>query len=178
MILCLSVTSLSDLVLYYPPPHWLYLCHTDIKVSLNMEKIIPDVLWACGSLVPSLWRYCLWSKDDCLFLIIQVSIQISTPQRGFSNDCFCCSVIKSYQLYVTPWTVACQAPLSSTISQNLHKLVYNELVMSSNHLILCHPLLLLPSIFLSIRVFSNELALWIRWPKYQSFSNSPSNEYS
>ena len=178
MILCLSVTSLSDLVLYYPPPHWLYLCHTDIKVSLNMEKIIPDVLWACGSLVHSLWRYCLWSTDDCLFLIIQVSIQISTPPRGFSNDCFCCSVIKSYQLYVTPWTVACQAPLSSTISRNLHELVYNELVMSSNHLILCHPLLLMPSIFLSIRVFSNELALWIRWPKYQSFSNSPSNEYS
>ena len=135
---------------------------------LNMEKIITDVLWVCGSLVHSLWRYCLWSKDGCLFLIIQVSIQISTPQRGFLNRCFCCWVIKSYQLYVSP----CQAPLSSTTSQSLHKLVYSESVMSSNHLILCHPLLLLPSIFPKIRVFFKESVLRIRWPEYWSFSFS------
>ena len=79
----------------------------------------------------------------------------------------------------TPWTAACQASLSITNSQNLLKLMSIELVMLSNHLILCHPLLLLPSIFPSIRVFSNELALHIRWPKYWSFSFiiSPSNEY-
>ena len=76
------------------------------------------------------------------------------------------------------WSAACQASLSFTISQGLLKLMSIELVMPSNHLILCHPLLLLPSIFPSIRVFSNESALRIRWPKYWSFSISPSNEYS
>ena len=80
--------------------------------------------------------------------------------------------------FVTPETIACQAPLSSTISQSLLKLISTESVTLSNHLTLCHPLLLLPSIFSSIRVFSNELALRIRWPKYWSFSNSPSNKYS
>ena len=81
---------------------------------------------------------------------------------------------------VTPWTSACQASRSITNSQSLLKLMSIELVMSSNHLILCHPLLLLPSVFPSIRVFSNESVLRIRWPKYWSFSFSisPSNEYS
>ena len=84
------------------------------------------------------------------------------------------------QLFVTPWTVACQASLSITNSWNLLKLMSIESVMPSNHLILFHPLLLLPSIFPSIRVFSNESVLRIRWPKYWSFSFSisPSNEYS
>ena len=84
------------------------------------------------------------------------------------------------QLFATPWTAARQASPSFTISQSLLKLMSIESVMPSNHLILCHPLLLLPSIFQSIRVFSNELALRIRWPKYWSFrfSISPSNEYS
>jgi len=81
---------------------------------------------------------------------------------------------------VTPWTAAHQASLSITNSQSLLKLMSIALVMPSNHLILCHPLLLLPSIFASIRVFSNESVLRIRWPKYWSFSFSisPSNEYS
>ena len=84
------------------------------------------------------------------------------------------------QLFVTPWTAACQASLSFTISRSLLKFMSIESVMPSNHLIPCHPLLLLPSIFPSIRVFSNESALHIRWPKYWSFSFSisPSNEYS
>ena len=83
------------------------------------------------------------------------------------------------QLFATPWTAACQASLSITIFQSLLKLMYLELVMLSNYLILCHPLLL-PSIFPSIRVFSNESALRIRWPKYWSlsFSISPSSEQS
>ena len=82
--------------------------------------------------------------------------------------------------FVTPWTAACQASLSFTISQSLCKLMSTESVMLSNHLILCHPLFLMPSVFSSIRVFSNELALHIQWPKYWSFSFSisPSNEYS
>ena len=81
---------------------------------------------------------------------------------------------------MTSWTAACQASLSSTISQNLLKLKSTESIMPSNYLILCRPLLLQPSIFPSIRVFSNESALSIRWPKYWSFSFSisPSNEYS
>ena len=83
-------------------------------------------------------------------------------------------------LFVTPWTTAHQALLSITSSRSLPKFMSIELVMPSNHLIPCHPLLLLPSIFPSIRDFSNESALCIRWPKYWSFSFSisPSNEYS
>ena len=79
---------------------------------------------------------------------------------------------------LTPWAAACQASLSFTISWSLLKLMSMESVMPSNYLILCHPLLFPPSIFTGIRVFSNELALHIRWPKYWSFSISPSNEYS
>jgi len=82
------------------------------------------------------------------------------------------------RLFVTPWTAARQASLSCTISQSLLRLISIESVISSNHLILCHPLLLLPSIFPSIRVFSNESTLHIRWSKYWSFSISLSNEYS
>ena len=84
------------------------------------------------------------------------------------------------QLFATPWTAACQPSLSFAISRCLLKLMSIESVMPSNHLILCRPLLLLPSIFPSIRLFSNELALHIRWPKDWSFSFSISfsNEYS
>ena len=80
----------------------------------------------------------------------------------------------------TPWTAACQASLTITTSQSLFKLMYIGLMISSNHLILCCPLLLLPSIFPSLRVFSKESALGIRWPKYGnfSFSISPFSEYS
>ena len=84
------------------------------------------------------------------------------------------------QLFATPRTAAHQASQSITNSQSLLKLMSIELAMPSNHLILCHPLLLLPSVFPSIRVFSNKSVLCIRWPKYWSFSFSisPSNEYS
>ena len=84
------------------------------------------------------------------------------------------------QFFVTPWTAACQTSLSITNSWSLLKLMSVESVMPSNHLILCCPLLLSPSIFPTIRVFSNESVLRIRWPKYWSFSFSitPSNEYS
>ena len=84
------------------------------------------------------------------------------------------------RLFAMPWTAACLASLSVTDSWDLLKLMSIKLVMPSNHLILCHPLFLLPSTFPSIRVFSNESVLCIRWPKYWSFSFniSPSNEYS
>ena len=88
--------------------------------------------------------------------------------------------LRCVQVSATPWTAACQASLSIANSQSLLKLTSIELVMPSNHLILCHPFLLLPSIFPCIRVFSNESVLHIRWPKYWSFSfsMSTSNEYS
>ena len=84
------------------------------------------------------------------------------------------------RLFETPWTPTCQVSQSITNSQSFLKLMSIESVMTSNHLILCHPLLLLPSIFPSIRVLSNESVLHIRWPKYWSFSFSisPSNGYS
>ena len=93
---------------------------------------------------------------------------------------FSVQLLSHVQLFATPWTAARQASLSTTKSWSLLKLLFIELVMPSNRLILCHPLLLLPSIFLSIRVFYNESALPIRWPTYWGFifNISPSNEYS
>ena len=92
---------------------------------------------------------------------------------------FCCSVAQLC-LFVTAWTAAYQASLSFTFSQSLLKLMSIKSVMPSSHLILCRPLLLLPSIFPSLRVFSNDSSLHIRWPMYWSFSFSisPSNKYS
>ena len=88
--------------------------------------------------------------------------------------------LSSVQLFATPWTAACQASMAITNSWSLHKLMSIESVMPFNHLLLCCPLILLRSIFPRIRVFSNESALRIRWPKYWSFSFniSPSNEHS
>ena len=90
-----------------------------------------------------------------------------------------CLVTKSFGLFETLWTAAHQVSLSFSISWSFLRLIFTESVMPSNHLILCHPLLLLPSVFPSTRVFSNESALHIRWPKYWCFSFSihPSNEY-
>ena len=89
-------------------------------------------------------------------------------------------LLSHVQLFATPGTAACQTSLSITNSWSLLKLMSIEVVMPSNHLVLCHPLLLLPSIFPSIRVFFNESVLHIRWSQYWSFSFniSPSNEYS
>ena len=97
-----------------------------------------------------------------------------------SEKCCCCSVAQSCLTLCNPWTAASQASLSFTISQSLLKLMSTESMVPSNYFILCHPLLLLSSTFPSIRVFSNESVLCIRWPKYQSFSFSisPSNECS
>ena len=98
---------------------------------------------------------------------------IDTMFSILNSLCYSCSDVHS-------WTVAYQASLSFTIYWSLLKLMSTELMTPSNHLILYHPLLLLPSVFPSVRVFSSESALCIRWPKYQvfSFSISPSNEYS
>ena len=111
------------------------------------------------------WTEVNWTKVKCL----------STGLASSSVQLLSC-----VQLFATPWTAARQASLSITNSQSLLRLMSIELVMPSNHLILCCPLLLLPSIFPSIMVFSNELFLHIRWPKYWSYSFSirPSNKYS
>ena len=106
-----------------------------------------------------------------------------TPQTecGTSQKMSCCCLVtKHVLLFVTSWVTACQGSLPFTISWSLLKLMPIEPVMLSNHLIIYCPLLHLPSIFLSIRVFSNESALYIRWPMYWSFSfsTSPSSEYS
>ena len=105
--------------------------------------------------IASVWR--IW---------IQVSVQFSSFQP-----------LSPVRLFATPWAAVNQASLSITNSQSLPKLMSTESVMPSNHLILCHPLLLLPSIFPNIRLFSHESALCIRWPKYWSFSFNirPSN---
>ena len=117
---------------------------------------------------------------------MDISGHAGTPST-YVNFCFrvglqfsSVQLLSCIQLFVTPWTTAHQASLSITNSHSLLKLMSIESVMPSNHLILCHPLLLPPSIFPSIRVFSNELVLHIRWLKYWSFhfSISPSNEYS
>ena len=116
------------------------------------------------------WDLLLWCKGSR-------SCGLSSCSVAFSSVHFirCC-----VQLSTTPWTAARQASLSIADSWSLLKLMTTELVMSSNHLILCRPLLLLPSIFPNIRVFSNESVLHIRWPNYWSFSFSisPPNEYS
>ena len=99
---------------------------------------------------------------------------------GVGNDVVVIQSLSQVCFFATPWTAAHQAPLSFTISWSLLNLMFIESEILSNHVILCHTLLLLPSIFRSIRVFSSESALCIRWPKYWSFSFSisPSNIYS
>ena len=123
----------------------------------------------------------------CLFMFISLSImflrfihvvEVLEVHSFYQFSSF--QSLSHVRLIITPWTAARQAPLSITNSRSLLKFMSVESVMPSNHLILCRPLLLLSSIFPSIRVFSNESALRIRWPKYWSFSFSisPSNEYS
>ena len=126
--------------------------------------------WAPSWLKQSWWSLLLdndWSRDPGINQSMCTHFSSVQP-------------LSHVQLFATPWNAACQASLSITNSRSLLNLMSFELVMPSNHLILCCPLLFLPSILPSIRLFSNESALHIRWPKYWSFSfsNSPSNEYS
>ena len=116
-----------------------------------------------------------WNQASERFQVEWDSYAAVPPNKLFGSV----QLLSRVQLFETPWTAACQASLSITNSWSLPKRMSTELVMPSNHLILCHPLLLLPSIFPNIRVFSNESALHIRWPKYWSFSFSisPSNEH-
>ena len=119
-------------------------------------------------------HWALSSKSDTHFFLILIVTLWGTVIPSSVQS------LSRVQLFAIPWTAACQASLSTTNSWSLPKLMSIESVRPSNHLILCCPLLLLPSILSSIRVFSNESVLRIRWPKYWcfSFSVSPSNEYS
>ena len=130
-----------------------------------------DYLWHCTCTswsTPLVTGYFVWLSWLCYVRMCYGYIQFSSIQS-----------LSHVQLFATPWTAACQASLSITNSWSLPKLMSIELVMPSNHLILRCPLLLLPLIFPRIRVFSNESALRIRWPKYwsYSFNISPSNEH-
>ena len=147
------------------PPLWPYL-------KLFFLLILFQPLWiCCSSTILGSFPFGGFSTDFFLAFSVLFS-DISSVQ-------FNCSV-SHVRLFATPWTAARQASLSITSSRSLLKPMSIESVMPSNHFILCHPILLLPSIFPSIRVFSNDSVLCIRWPKYWSFkfSISASNEYS
>ena len=120
----------------------------------------------------------MWMKHMSLYL--QIGRLPPHPFLVYISLISSVQLLSHVQLFVTPRTASCQASLSITNSRSLLKLMSIELVMPSNYLILCHPLLLLPSIFPSIRIFSDESVLCIKWPNYWSFSFSisPSNEYS
>ena len=127
--------------------------------------------------------YILFLKKISFLFCIRVQpfnqvVIFSGEQRSNSAIHVVVQLLSHVQLCDTPWTAAHQASLSFTASQSLFKLMFTESLLPSNHLNLCCSFLLLPSIFPSIKVFSNELALCIRWPNYWSFSISPSNEYS
>ena len=121
-------------------------------------------------------------SETYLILLVTREMQIKNQIEKYSIPIQFSFVhsLSCVRLFVTPWTEACQASLSISNSWSLLNLMSIRSVMPSNHLILCHPLLLPPSIFPSVRVFSNESVLHIRWPKFWSFrfSISPSNEYS
>ena len=132
-----------------------------------------------------LWWLYMWVKNICVYVCRSIkkslfSFRMFSLATTLSFPLLFGHSIVSVLLFVSPWTAVCQASLSFTISWTLLKLMSIESGIPSNHLILCCLLPLLPWIFPSIRVFSNELALCIRWPKYWSFgfSMSPSNEYS
>ena len=144
-------------------------CRQRIEWSLHKGSL-QESKWNKINKITSVRYWAHWSvsMDFSLRIFMWYSVQFSSVQ-----------LLSRVWLFATPWTAAYQASLSITNSWSLLKLMSIESVMPSNHLILCRPLLLLPSIFPSIRVFSTDSVLHIRWPKYWSFSFSisPSNEY-
>ena len=154
-------------------PFILRLVISFISLSLSFFSFSSNTCIFCLSWMPHIFKEVssLW-----LVRILSPTWMLDTFQSiQFSSF----QLLRRVRLFATPWTAACQGSLSITNSLILPKLMFVELVMPSNHFILCHPLLLLPSIFPSIRVFSNESALHIRWQKHWSFSFSisPSNEH-
>ena len=161
---CLVMGYLSFFFLHFFP----WSIHPSFSVSFSSTSAV--ILYFHAGIFPSGYTAPKFTKCETT---IKFCDWTKLPFNQFSS-------LSCVQLFVTPWTAACQTYLSITNSRSLPKLMSIESVMPSNHLILCHPLLLLPSIFPSIRVFSNESAFHIRWPKYWSFSFniSPSNEHS
>ena len=144
------------------------------------NKKVPVPLVAVTSNDQACFLTCLIFTEYCLELPLKGgAMGLEWKRNSYTN--LCGSVVWSLshvQLFVAPWTAARQASLPFTVSQSLLRPISTESMMTSTHLILCHPLLLMSSVFPSIRVSSNELALSIRWAKYWSFSISPSSEYS
>ena len=170
----LSHSDLSFVQLFVTP--WTATCWVPLSIGILQARIMEWVasLFSKGFSQP---------RDQTQLFPLQVD---SLPSESQGKSYKYKSVNQSVQslshvwCFATPWTATGQASLSITNSRSLLKRMLIALMMPSNHLILCHPLLLLPLVFLSIRVFSNESVLHIRWPKYWSFSFSisPSNEYS
>ena len=148
-------------------------------VNLPKEKLIWESIWVLTKLFNHIIKYSTFNMllEEWSWLIIYFSDLFINKKDLLA---FVVQSLTHVRLFVTPWSAIHQASLSFTVSPSLLKLMSIESVMPSNYLILCHRLLLLFSIFSSIRVFSSDLALQIRWPKYWSFSfsTSPSNEYS
>ena len=152
-------------------PQWVTLADSFFQTSL----------WAYWHCEPHQQCSCLETLPETVeyyMLFLPWDLQWNSGLSSSWNFQLVVQSLSHVWLFVTPLTAAHQAPLSFTMSQSLLKVMSIESGMLSNYLILCCPLLLLPSIFSSIRVFSNESSLPIRWPMYWSFSISPSNEYS
>ena len=167
----LNWSSVSDWVLLHCALHGTHRVVCDIKRWSfrfpESHRILSRSCFHC-------WHQCFWN-----WFHRYMSVLKDTQWFQYCGDAFV--VVQSLScvwLFATPWTAARQAPLSFTISRNLLRCMSVELVMSLNHLILCCPHHLLPSVFPSIRVFSDKSVLCIRWPKYWSFSFSPSSTYS
>ena len=160
----------------------LFLTHTRAQLW-TIKKKTPEVVWEkqCHLLMLYLSpKECSDLPLKLLQLLVETVLftgQLWRTLRTHHATTFVVQSPSRVWLFATPWTAARQASLSLTISQNLSKYMFTELVMPSSHLTLWCSLLLLPSIFSSIRDFSNESAFRIRWPKYWSFSISPSSEY-
>ena len=173
-----------------------WICYTTVSVLWDVCLFWTQVMWDFSSLArdwtcttcTGRWSPTHWPTREVPGVVfIQPALCSRHHTQGFVTFSKWTSVqfssvqsLSHVWLFATPWTAEHQTSLSICNSQSLPKLMSIESVMPSNHLILCHPLLLLPSIYPSIRIFSNESALHIRWPKYWSFSFniSPSNEHS
>ena len=152
---------------------WTVACQALLSMGLSRWRILECVVisYSRGSS-----RSRDWTLGSCI--IKQILHHWVTKEAQYCGLFVFVQSLSCVRLFVTPWSAAWQAPLPFIVSQCLLKFTSIELMMLSTHLIFCCPLLFLPSIFPSIRIFSKEWALWIRWTKYWSFSISPSNEYS